>query len=125
MFDIKVVETEAESYYNRMPREVLQTAKKEKKAKYAAASEERQAFFTPVSYSVDGVLGMERETFLKRIGENSAMNYSTCMIMGWIRTWLLFAVLWSPIFCLRKSHTTWSSIERGLEDGAPLHLTMK
>ena len=76
------------------PREVLQPAEKEKKAKYILASEERGAFFTPVCCSVDGVLGMEGEMFVKGIAENLAIKWdqSYGVIMEWIRA-QLFAIL--------------------------------
>ena len=37
LLDVHVIDTDAQSYCNRMPREVLKTAKKEKKAKYITA----------------------------------------------------------------------------------------
>ena len=53
-----------------MPREVLKTAEKEKKAKYITEYEERQASFSPICCSVDSVFGNEAKVFLRRIGES-------------------------------------------------------
>ena len=41
LFDVRVVDTDAQSYRNRMPKEVVQAAEKEKKAKYFTACEDR------------------------------------------------------------------------------------
>ena len=67
LFDTRVVDTDAQSYVGRSPTEVLITAEKEKKAKYAEAWLERRALFTPLCVSVDGLLGYETSSFIKRL----------------------------------------------------------
>ena len=63
MFDVKVINTDSKSYWNRTLREVLHVAEKEKKSKYATAYEERQASFTLICCTVDVVFGSEAEVF--------------------------------------------------------------
>ena len=75
--------------------QVLLNAEKEKKGKYGQACEERRALFTPFCCSIDGMIGREGETFLKRLGDSLALkwdsNYST--VIGWIRARLNFGIL--------------------------------
>ena len=122
LFDIRVVDTDAQSYVNRSPKEVLGTAEKDKKAKYSVACEERRALFTPLCFSVDGLMGTEAEVFLKRLGDRLAVKWekSYSEVMGWVRARLSFAILRASILCLRGSRTKWRGL--GLEDGAPIGL---
>ena len=41
LFDVRVVDTDAQSYHNCMPKEVLQAAEKNKRDKYVTACEDR------------------------------------------------------------------------------------
>ena len=75
MFDVKVINADAQSYSNHMPRDVLPSAEKEKKAKCVAACEDRWASFTPICCSVDGVFDKEAEVFLKIIGEGLSTRW--------------------------------------------------
>ena len=122
LFDIRVIDTDAQSYVNCTPMEVLGVAEKEKKAKYSKACEERRGTFTPFCCSVDGLLGHEAETFLRRLGDCLAVKWerSYSEVMGWIRARLVFAVLRSSIMCLRGACTKWRGL--GLEDVAPISL---
>ena len=124
LFDIRVVDTDAQSYSNHTPREVLAMAEKEKK-KYSEACEERHSLLTPFCCSVDGMLGVEAEVFLKVIGERLAVKWDASYgeMMGWLRSRLSFAVLRSAIVCVRGSRSKWRCL--GLEDGAPLRLIMQ
>jgi len=69
LFDIIVVDTDAQSYSACTPLVVLCLAKAEKKRKYLQACHDRHATFTPLCVSVDGVLGPETEFFVKRLSD--------------------------------------------------------
>ena len=124
LFDIRVIDTDAQSYSNRSPSEVLLAAEGEKKRKYHQACSERRAQFTPLCVSVDGMMGNEAAIFIKRLAERLSSkwgkNYS--IVLCWIRTRLSFAVLRATILCLRGSRTKWRSIS--VTDGSPLNLIM-
>ena len=89
-----------------------------------AACEARRALFTPICWSVDGMFGSEAEVFLKRVSESLSSKWgkSYSETMGWVRTRMSFAILRSSILCLRGSRTKWRCL--GLEDGAPIGLSM-
>ncbi len=124
LFDVRVVDTDAPSYSNRTPKDVLQTAEREKKAKYSKACEERHALFTPFCCSVDGMLGGEADSFLNVIGErlSSKWDQGYGEVMGCIRARLSFAILRSTMLCLRGSRSKWRGL--GIEDGAPIQSVM-
>ena len=122
LFDVRVIDTDAQSYCNRTPREVINAADNQKKCKYTTACEERQASFTPICCSVDGVFGSEAEVFLKRLGEKLAAKWDrgNSQVMGWLRARMSFAILQTSILSVRGARTRWRSLR--LDDGAPLPL---
>ena len=65
LLDVRVVDTDAQSYTNRLVSAVLSSAELEKKNKYTAAAESRRASFTPFVVSVDGVFGREATCFFE------------------------------------------------------------
>ena len=50
LFDVRVVETDAQPYVQRAVSSVLATAEREKKRRYAQASQTRHASFRPVCF---------------------------------------------------------------------------
>jgi len=63
IFDVGVVDTDAPSYSDCSPQAVIQTAKVQKKGKYSLACQARRASFTPLVFSVDGVLARRLSSF--------------------------------------------------------------
>ena len=120
LFDIRVTDTDTQSYINQSPKEVLQSAENEKK--YLGACEERRGQFTPICCSVDGMFANEAQIFLSRVAEILMIKWERTYgeVMGWIKTRMSFAMLRSSILCLRGSRTKWRCL--GLEDGAPISL---
>jgi hypothetical protein len=64
LLDIRVINTDAESYRSRPIQCALSNAEKEKKRKYKTACEESRSAFTPFVTSTDGVLGNEAQFFI-------------------------------------------------------------
>ena len=124
LFDIRIIDTDARSYLDRPPLDVLSAAESEKKKKYHHACSDRRALYTPLCISVDGLLGGEAAVFVKRIAERLSSNWdhNYSQVLGWIRTHLTFSILCATILCLRGSHTQWQSIN--ISDGTPLNLIM-
>uniref|UniRef100_A0A1X7UTM5 Uncharacterized protein n=1 Tax=Amphimedon queenslandica TaxID=400682 RepID=A0A1X7UTM5_AMPQE len=123
LLDIRVVNTDAQSYVNQSPSNVLAKAE-EKKVKYLSACEARRALFPPICVSVDGMVGREANAFLKRLGERLSMKWARhySEVINWIRTRLTFAIIRTSILCLRGSRTKWRSVDTC--DRAPLDLIM-
>ena len=124
LFDIRVTDTDAQSYVHRSPSDILAGAEKEKREKYGQACEDRRALFTPLCVSVDGLLGREATKFVKHLADQLSFkwhsNYS--MLINWVRTRLSFAIIRATILCLRGSRTKWRAVN--LLDSSPLDLIM-
>ena len=69
LFDIRVTDTEAQSYTNQSPKEELQSAENNNKKKYLGACKEQRGQFTLTSCSVDGMFSIEAQVFLSRVAE--------------------------------------------------------
>ena len=123
LFDIRVIDTDAQSYLARSPCDVLCSAEGEKKRKYLQAFQNRHTTFTPLCVSVDGMLGSEAEFFVKRLSDFLAARwerpYST--VIGWVRARLSFVILRAALLCVCGSHTKWRSL--GIVDGTSLPIT--
>ena len=67
LFDIRIIDTDAQSYLGRSPTQVISVTENEKKRKYLDAAAACRAHFTPLCFSVNGVAGSEVASFLKRL----------------------------------------------------------
>ena len=103
LFDIRVIDTDAQSYLTTAPNLVLFRAEGEKKQKYSAAATARRAHFTPLCFSVDGLTGSEAICFLRRLagGLSSRWDRTYPEVLCWIRTRLAFAILRATGLCVR------------------------
>jgi len=75
LFDIRVVDTDARSYLSHFPGTVLASAEAEKKRKYCDACTEHCATFTPLCFSVDGIVGDEAACFLKHLARSLSVTW--------------------------------------------------
>jgi hypothetical protein len=125
LLDIRVINTDAESYRSQPIQCALSNAEKEKKRKYKTACEESRSAFTPFVTSTDGVLGNEAKYFIKQLAERLAgkwqRSYST--VVSWTRVRLSFAILRATCQCIRGSRRKWRCLR--MEDGAPLYFALK
>jgi len=107
LFDIRVINTDAQSYSARTPLAVSCLAEVEKKRKYSQACNDRRATFTPLCVSVDGMFGPETEFFVKRLSDFLAAKWESPygVVMGWVQAHLSFAILQATLLCVRGSCT--------------------
>ena len=122
LLDIRVVDTDADSYCRRPVSAVLKSAEEEKKRKYNDAVEARRGSFSPFVVSVDGFVGVEAGCILKRVAEVLGWKWgkSYVQVMGWVRCYMSLAVIRATGLCLRGSRVPWRSVGRGFEDGGGL-----
>ena len=120
IFDVRVVDSDAPSYTGKPPLQVLKTAERDKKNKYGEACNSIHCSFTPLCMTVDGLLGSETHTFLKRMADKLSIKwdrpYST--VIYWLRTRLSFALLRATNLCVRGTRAKIRTIN--LEDGAEI-----
>ena len=120
LFDIRIIDTDAQSYLSQPPASVILTAENEKKRKYLDASVARRADFTSLCFSVDGAAGSEAASFLKRLAVclSSCWERSFADVIFWIRARLTFAILRATVLCMWGSRSRWRCL--GLKDGASI-----
>ena len=102
LFDVRVVDTDTQSYVQCAVSSVLATAEREKKRRYAQASQERHASFSPFVLSVDGLLAREVQFVIKRFADKLSIKWhkSYSGVMGWVHAHLSFAILRATNRCI-------------------------
>ena len=121
LLDIRVVDTDAQSYTSRTVDSVLLSAENEKKNKYLDAVEARRASFTPFVTPIDGVLAREANSVIKLLATKIALKWEKPLseVTGWVRATLAFAILRATNLCIRGSRVKWRSAVH-IDDGARL-----
>ena len=103
VLDIRITDTDANSYKDISSAKVLERAAKAKKAKYLQACLDRRRSFTPLVYSVDGMVCKEVKAFEKRIAcllaEKWDRPYSE--MVGYVRGRMGMVVIRSNTVLLR------------------------
>ena len=126
LLDVRVVDTDAKSYYHCPVDQVIRSAEKEKKDKYVAAVEARRGTSTPFVVSVDGYVGQEGSRVLKRVAEVLAIKWDKqySSVIDWIRASMTFSIIRAMRnLCLRGSRVKWRSAgNMGFDDGVVLPL---
>ena len=103
IFDVRITDTDQPSNRKTAPSKVLLRHKKEKKDKYGALCIARRRTFTPLVFSVDGLLGKEAKAASKRLASTLAAKWkrSYSEVCGFVRSRLSIALIRSSSRCLR------------------------
>ena len=122
LLDVRVVNTDAQSYVTRPVVAVLESIARAKKAKHHQACMDRRADFTPFIVSTDGVIHREAEHFLKRLAARLADKWMTPygQVMYFIRARLSLATLRATVHCVRGARKKMASLY--MDDGAAMSL---
>ena len=121
LFDVRVIDTDAKSYLHRPPQSIIVTAEREKKRKYSTACAAKHVSFTPLCFSVDGLMGAEAKSFLDRLGDFLATKWERLysIVVLWLRVKLSMALLRATNVCLRGTRCKLRPMH--IDDGASLH----
>ena len=102
LLDIRVMDTDAQSYTSRTVDSVLLSAENEKKKKYLDAVEARHASFTPFVTSINGVLAHEANSVIKLLATKTALKWVKILseVTGWVRAALAhrLSMLFIPLY---------------------------
>jgi len=103
IFDICVTDTDAPSNRHSAPQSVLRRHERKKKEKYGALCIARRRTFTPLVFSVDGLVGEEATAASRRLASNLAAKWkrSYSEVCGFVRSRLSVALVRSASRCLR------------------------
>ena len=112
VFDVRVIDSDAPSYSHMSPKAVLRSAETAKKNKYSSACESIHTSFTPLCFTIDGLVGVEANTFLKKLAERLSLKWDQpySQVIYWIRKRLSFALLRATGLCLRGTRSKLRSI---------------
>ena len=103
IFDVRIADTDAPSYRGQDPKKVLARHEKEKKDKYLDACIERRRQFTPLVYSVDGLMGSEARAASKRLASHLANKWKRAYsdVCGYVLSRQSLALVRATSLCLR------------------------
>ena len=101
LFDIRVLDTEAKSYSNKKPEDVLESCADENRTKYSEPCQEKYIAFTPLIFSVYGMMAGESKIFLRRQADRlaSKWDHSYSNIKNWVKLRFNFTVLSASNLC--------------------------
>jgi hypothetical protein len=103
IFDVRITDTDQPSNRNTDPAKVLLRHEKEKKDKYGALCIARRRTFTPLVFSIDGLLGKEAKAASKRLASILAAKWkrSYSELCCFVRSRLSIALIRSSSRCIR------------------------
>jgi hypothetical protein len=103
IFDVRIADTDAPTYRGQDPKKVLARHEKEKKDKYLDACIERRRQFTPLVYSVDGMMGSEARAASKRLASHLANKWKRAYsdVCGYVLSRQSLALVRATSLCLR------------------------
>ena len=101
-FDVRVVDSDANSYLHCDVGAVLSSIEHTKKQKYSQAAEMINPSFKPFAVTADGALSLKAKTFMRHLAEKIAAIWhkSNSEVLGYVRTRMLFAVLHATNLCI-------------------------
>jgi hypothetical protein len=103
VFDIRITDTDASAYWGQATDKILLKHEKEKKTRYLQACLDQRRHFTPLVFSVDGVLGSEAKAASKRLAARLSAKWKRpySEVCGFVRSRLSVALVRSMSTCLR------------------------
>ena len=124
---MRVVNTDANSYWEKSPEKFLEEAEKSKKKMYLEACLQQRRNFSPFVASIDGLLGVEAMTTLKRIASRLASKWrqSYSKTCGYVMSRIAITLVRATHRCIRGSMVPAHKISMQIlqwEDGAGLAL---
>ena len=117
-----MIDTDAQSYQSHSPQTVLASAEAEKKRNYSTSYSDHCPSFTPLCFSVDGLLDCEDDMFLKQLANRlfDTWDQSFLDVLCWVHLRLAFSLLHAVAVCLHGCHTKGRSL--GVEDGVAIKM---
>ena len=103
--DMRVVNTDAPTHRTKDPERCLHEAEREKKRMYLEACLQQRRHFSPFVASVDGLLGVEATSNLKRLASRMATkwNKSYSKTCGYIKSRIAITLVRATHRCIRGS----------------------
>ena len=111
LFDIHVIDTDAQSHAHHSVNAVLAMALKEKKRKYTQAAQACHASFSPFVLTVNSLMAREACFVMQWIDRALSTKWSKSygVVVGWVKTRMSIAFLRATNLCVRGSRVKWRS----------------
>jgi hypothetical protein len=105
IFDVRITDTDAPSYRQQDVRKILEKHEKEKKKRYLQPCIEQRRHFTPLVFSVDGMMGSEAAAAAKCLASTLSTKWKRqySEVCGFVRSRLSVALVRSMSMCLRNA----------------------
>ena len=126
-----MTDTDSPSYLRKKPKDILAQQEEEKKRKYGKKCSEQRKNFTPFVFLIDGQMGEEAKSFVKRLSHMLSDKWQKpySQIRGYVNAKISIACLRATHLCLRGSRVPTTFIcrrqqweDRPWDDGAGLGL---
>ena len=116
------MDTDAQSYRKKEFAKVLEHHEKEKKDKYLRNCLEMRKDFTPMVYSVDGIVGCEAQNAKKRLAVHLAgkWNHEYSWMVFYVRVRMAIAVVCANSLLIHSSRDRQQPSRPLIPDGAAL-----
>ena len=107
IFDVRVTDLDNSSQRASSSKTVLARHEREKKAKYLALCIRQRKTFTPLVFSVDGLVGKECDAAIKRVSSLISQKWrrTYSQVCGFVRSRLCIALVRCASRCLRWDRT--------------------
>ena len=108
LFDVRIVDTDAKTYRAKDPHAVLASHQQRKKRKYLGTCQEARRSFTPLVYSVDGLMSAETQAAIKPLASllSTKWNKPYSEVCGYVRSRQMLALVRTTHLCLRGARDT-------------------
>ena len=105
VFDVSLIDTDSPSYLSQAPTKLVENREQQKWLKHGPALQEQRRHFTPLVYTVDGMVGKEARVAMQRLSRHLSLkwhrDYSRCC--GYVSGRLAIALVRGASMCLRNS----------------------
>jgi hypothetical protein len=118
IFDVRITDVQAPSNQGMDPAKILARHEREKKGKYLEACLERRRHFTPLVYSVDGMMGCEAKAAGKKLASHLSAKWSRTYseVCGYVLSWQSLALVRATTLCLRGACDSTARLTRPVWD---------
>ena len=125
IFDVSVIDTDAQSYAQMTVDKVIENKEKAKSTKYREMCRQNRMHFTPLIFSVDGMIGPRAEGAIRQLSARLSRkwNQSYSAVCGFVRSRLTLSLVRAMHLCIRGARDPTARATRpSLDSGAGLGL---
>ena len=126
VFDVRITDTDCPSSRHKEPHRVLASHEQVKKKKYLQACLERRRQFTPLVYSVDGMMGKEAQAATKQLAFLLAAKWNAAYsnVCGYVKSRQMLVLVRTTSLCLHSTRDPTKHGQRPSSDAGGIGLRL-